>query len=82
MNINDYRNINNYNDTKEKTSLISSKISSKNTSVSSKASFIVYHKRMEIQNKLLDKDFVESINNPQLLYNKSTKTFYDNKVIG
>ena len=83
IDINDYRNIDNYDDIREKTSLTSSKVSLRNVSVVSKASSIAYHKRMEIQNELPDKDFVEPIDNSQLLYNnKSTKTSCGNKAIG
>ena len=83
IDIDDYRNINNYDNIRWRTSLTSSKVSSRNTSVVSKISSITYHERMEIQNELLDKDFIELIDNSQLLYNnKSTKTPYSNKAIG
>jgi len=82
MNIDDYKNINNYNNAKERTSFLSSKVSLRNTSVNSKASSMGYHKRMEIQNKLSDKELIEPINNSQLSYNdNSTKIPCSNKVI-
>jgi len=83
MDIDNYKNVNNCDDARGRTSSPFSKVSLRNASVSSKASSIEYHARMEIQNKLPDKEFMEPINNPQLLYNNnSTKTPYGNKVIG
>ena len=83
IDINDYKNIKNYDEGRERTSSLLSKVSSRSTFVSLKATSIKYHIRMEIQNKLPDKEFMEPINNPQLLYdNNSTKTPYDNKIIG
>ena len=82
INIDDYKNVNNYNNAKERTSFLSSKVSLRNTSVNSKASSMEYHKRMEIQNELSDKKLIEPINNSQLSYNdNSTKTPCSNKVI-
>jgi len=83
MDIDDYKNVNNCDDARGKTSSLFSKVSLRNASVSSKASSIEYHVRMEIQNELPDKEFMEPINNPQLLYNNnSTKTPHGNKAIG
>ena len=83
MNIDNYRNIDNYDKARKRTSLTSSKVSSRNVSVSSKTFSITYYERMEIQNKLPDEDFIEYINNSQLLYNnKSIKTPCSNKAIG
>ena len=83
IDINDYKNIKNYDESRERTSFLFSKVSSRSTFISSKATSIKYHIRMEIQNELPDKEFMESINNPQLLYdNNSTKTPHDNKIIG
>ena len=63
MNIDDYKNVSNYNNAKERTSFLSSKVSLRNTSVNSKASSMGYYKRMEIQNELSDKELMEPINN-------------------
>ena len=83
ININDYKNIVNYDNVKGRTFSSSSKVFSRNASISSKASSMEYHARMEIQNKLPDKEFIEPINNSQLSYsNNSTKTSCGNKIIG
>ena len=46
----------------------SSKVSSRESLIDSKASSMAYHKRIEIMNNLLNNDIWEPINSSQLLY--------------
>jgi len=46
----------------------SSKVSSRELSTHSDTSTTPYHKRMEIQNNILDKDIQKPIKSPQLSY--------------
>ena len=53
--------------------IIRRRINSRSTSIVSKASSIPYHKRMEINNDLPDKEFIDSINSFQLSYKGDDK---------
>jgi len=48
-----------------------SNVSFRRNSISSRASSVPYHKKMEINNNLLDEEFTEPIDSSQLSYNDS-----------
>ena len=62
--------INSNDDVKERTTSLENS-SFRSYSVSSMASSVPYHKRMEINNNLLDKEAIEPINSSQLSYAES-----------
>ena len=67
MNIN---NVNNYNNVRERSHSLSNTLS-RSTYVISKASSILYHKKIVINNNLPNEEFVELINSSQLSYNSN-----------
>ena len=70
IDINTTKKVNNYDNARERSSS-SSFVSSRSTSVESKASSIPYYKRIVIQNDLLDEEFKEPIDCSQLPYNNN-----------
>jgi len=65
-------NIDNYNDIRGRTTS-SSKTSSRSALITSNASSILYHERMEINNNLLDKEFRDPIDSSQPSYKDNNK---------
>jgi len=66
----DIDNFDNYNDVRGRYHSLSN-VSSRSTSVISKASSIPYHKKMVINNDLPNEEFMEPVDSSQLSYNSN-----------
>ena len=74
MNIDLYKKVDNFDDTRGKSSFFS-RVTSRSALVESKTSSILYYERIVIQNDFSEEEFREPINCSQLSYNNQHQKF-------